>query len=336
MSGPAVSVVLPFRHAAPYIEGAIGSVLSQTLEGLELVMVDDRADAATRRAAAGAAAGDPRARVVPCEGLGLVDALQTGLRCSSGTWIARMDADDLCRPERLARQLEVARREGERCVVTCMVESFPPEMVSGGLRAYEGWLNSLVEPDEIARDIFVESPVPHPTAFFHREAVLSEGGYAERELPEDYELWLRLHSRGFSFRRVPEVLLRWRERPDRLSRTSGAYSQTAFYRLRARYLAGSPLLRCGRVVMAGSGQAARRLGRELLREGVRIEAFVDPSPGRAGASVLGRPVLHLSALSRLSGLPVVAATRSPAAREEARRYLSGIGLREPGDFVVSS
>jgi hypothetical protein len=239
-------------------------------------------------------------------------------------------------PDRLRLQLERAEGCGPRTVVTCRVRSFPEEEITPGYRAYEDWINGLVTPEEIRNCIFVESPVPHPSAFYHRETVLSEGGYRERELPEDYELWLRLWSRGFSFSRVPEVLLLWRDSPGRLSRTSSAYSLTSFYRLKARYLARVPCMSRKRVYVAGAGQTARRLGKCLQDNGFTIEAFIDPSPMGGCRELRGRPVLAPGVLENRGDIPVVIASRVPGARDEIRDFLLGIGLREWEDFVACS
>lgn len=335
MNGPPVSVLIPFRNAEAYFEQALASVASQTYEDIEVLMVNDCSTDYSISIAEHWCGKDCRFRLADSSGEGLVDALNTGLRLCRGSWVARMDADDICMPDRIGRQLELARRCGPRTVVTCRVRSFPRDLVSEGYRAYENWLNRLTEPEEIEKNLFVESPVPHPTAFYHR-GVLQEGGYMERDLPEDYELWLRLWSRGYSFARVPEVLLGWRDRADRLSRTSPAYSLTSFYRLKARYLGLVPCMSDKKVYVAGAGQTARRLGRCLQDNGFRIEAFLTSSPGRTGRRLRGRPVVASNALKDNPGVPVVIASRQPGARAAISEYLLGIGLREWKDFVACS
>ncbi len=336
MRPPVISVLIPFRNAAEYMDRALGSVAAQTFEDIEVVMVDDGSTDGSAVIARKWCGRDARFRLTDCCGRGLVDALNSGLSSCLGTWIARMDADDVCLPDRLQLQLELAERSGERTVVTCRVRSFPEDHVTDGYRAYEEWLNCLLDPEDIRMNIFVESPVPHPTAFYHRESILAEGGYTERELPEDYELWLRLWSRGYSFGRVPEVLLLWRERPDRLSRTCGVYSLTNFYRLKARYLAHVPCMSGRRVYIAGGGQTARRIGKCLQDNGFSIEAFLDPSQGGPGRLLRGRPVLDPGVLTEKSGIPVVIASRLPGARDSIRKFLHDLGLREWEDFVACS
>ncbi len=331
-----VSVLIPFRNAGEYLHESLESLSRQSFFDFEVICVNDSSDDTSVAIVESWSGRDSRFRMVNNEGQGLVDALNTGLRNCRGEWVARMDADDVAHPQRIEEQLKTAIEGGIRQVVTCMVRSFPDSLVTDGYRDYENWLNGLCEPEEIRRNIFVESPVPHPTAFYHRESVLSRGGYVQDGVPEDYELWLRLWSLGFSFRRVPRILLYWRERPDRFSRISGSYSLTSFYRLKARYLHHVPCMRGRRIYVAGGGQTARRLGRCLARNGFEIRAFIAPADGRSGDRLLGRPVLSPGQLDPKTGIPVVIASRRPGVRDSVRKYLQDMGMEEWTHFVACS
>ncbi len=315
------------------MDEALASLAAQTMEDFEVVLVDDSSGDRSLGLALKWCELDCRFRVVTGTGSGLVDALNTGIVEARGSWIARFDADDICLPGRLAAQLALAEETGERSVVSCRIRSFPEGDVTEGYRKYEDWINSLTDHDEIEREIFVESPIPHPTAFYGRDAVLSEGGYRDSGLPEDYELWLRLWSRGFRFVRVPEVLVRWRERKERHSRTSPVYSLTRFYRLKASYIGFAPAIRGRRVLIAGSGQTARRFAGCILREGYEIGAFIDPSPGK-GRTLKGVPVIGPSGIEEFPGWPVLVASRAPGAREEICTFLESLGMKNWDDFVV--
>lgn len=329
-------MLLPFRNAERHFTEALLSIAEQTFCDIETVLVNDGSEDSSVRIAEDWCLKYPRFILVNSEGTGLVDALNTGLERCSGKWVARMDSDDISLPDRIEKQHRLAESMGPRTVVSCRVRSFPRDVVTPGYRLYEQWLNGLTEPEEIEKNLFIESPVPHPTAFFHRQSILAEGGYTERELPEDYELWLRLWSRGFRFARVPEVLLRWRDRSDRLSRTSSAYSLTSFYKLKARYLEHVPCMSGKIVYIAGSGQTARRLGKCLQDNGFHIESFIDPSPDRHGSRLRGRPVTDPNVLSGRTGIPVVVASRLPGARRSIMEFLDRLGFIEWEDYVVCS
>lgn len=329
-------MLLPFRDAERYFNDALVSIAEQTFTDMETVLINDGSEDSSILLAEDWCSKDSRFTLVDNAGSGLVDALNTGLAASRGLWIARMDADDISLPDRIEKQYGLAVSRGPMTVVSCQVRSFPEDSITRGYRLYEQWLNSLIEPEEIEKNLFIESPIPHPSAFFHRESILSEGGYTERELPEDYELWLRLWSRGYRFIRVPEVLLEWRDYPERLSRTSSAYSLTSFYMLKAKYLGHVPCMSEKTVHIAGSGQAARRLGKCLQDNGFHIEAFIDPSESRQGMMLRGRPVRGSGQLSAHPDIPVVIASRLPGARKAVREFLDSLGFVEWENYVACS
>ena len=96
------------------------------------------------------------------------------------------------------------------------------------MAAYEAWQNGLTDHDSILRDLYVESPFAHPSVVYRREPVERAGGYRALGWPEDYDLWLRLAAAGARFARLPEVLLYWRDRPERFTRTDPACTLEAF------------------------------------------------------------------------------------------------------------
>ncbi len=327
--------MVPYRNSSRCFHRALQSLSRQAFRDFEVVTVDNRSTDGSSLIAESFAASDPRFRSASCEG-SLVDALNLGLYLSTGRWIARFDSDDICHRDRLGMQFSLAERLGERTVVSCRVRSFPAPLVSRGYRNYENWINSLVTDREIKGEIFVESPVPHPSAFFHRASIIGEGGYLDSGMPEDYELWLRLWSRGFGFARVPRVLLGWREGRDRLSRVSPVYSLTSFYRLKAKYLASSGILPLGRAFVAGTGQCARRLSGCLVKEGVIIEAFISPLEEPGNRIIRGRPVIGAGRWKPVEGVPVLGASREHGARNSIRKYLEGFGLENMKDYVLCS
>lgn len=335
MNPPVISVVLPFKNSAPYLLRALQSISMQSYTDYEVVLVNNNSSDSSSSIAAKYSASDSRFRCISTPGT-LVDALNSGLETAKGKWIARFDSDDICHRDRLLCQLKAAEEHGEKTVVTCRVRSFPSIDVSSGYRAYEGWINSSTEPREIERNLFVESPVPHPTAFYSRRSVLDAGGYMELGLPEDYELWLRLWSGGFSFYRVPRVLLAWRERADRFSRVSKVYSLSAFYRLKAMYLKHVPCLRGRRVYIAGTGQCARRLSGYLLREGFMIEAFLSPETSLRREILKGVQVISINQWTPEKGIPVLGASREQGAREKMRVFFDSIGMENMKDYVLCS
>jgi hypothetical protein len=216
----------------------------------------------------------------------------------------------------------------------CGVRYFPREAVRGGALRYERWLNGLTGSAALERDLFVECPLAHPTFFLRADALAAAGGYRDRGWPEDYDLILRLWRAGGKLGTVPEVLLDWREGPERLSRTQPAYGPDAFRRCKAHHLARSLLSGRDGAVVWGAGPTGKTFARALAAEGVRLRAFVDLDPDKIGQEIHGAPVIEPDGIARFTGAFCAAAVGQPGAREEIRAALAGRGWEEGRDFVA--
>ena len=337
-----VSVLMPCRNAARHLPAAIASIRGQTFDDFEVLAVDDGSFDDTFGILYTWAQQDGRVRVVQSHARGLVAALATGLAGARGELVARMDADDLAEASRLERQ--VALMDDDPRIAACGtgVEYFPPDEVREGARRYEEWINGLTTDQEISRDIFVECPIPHPTLMIRRSVLLGVGGYRELGWPEDYDLVLRVWAAGYRMAKVPEILHRWREGPDRASRTDDRYRPAEFLRLKIHFLTRTLLAGGRRAVVMGAGPVGKATALALIHAGTQVVAFVDVDPGRIGQKIHGVPVITMDEVRRYTesdgpmrpGALLLAAVGREGAREEIRAECRARGLREGVDFVA--
>lgn len=327
---------MPCYNVAATLDETMMSLLEQTYPRFEIIAVDDGSEDSTLNQLQTWAGRDARVRVLAREHEGIIPALNAGLAECRSTLAARMDADDLAHPERLERQVEMLEADPGLAVCATLVEGFPAEKVREGFQIYIEWLNHLVSHEAITREIFIESPLAHPSVAFRKRWVEQVGGYQEHGWPEDYDLWLRLFLAGARFAKVPENLVYWREHKDRLTRTDARYSVKNFLRAKAHYLCKGPLVDRDGVIVWGAGQMGRRLAKHLEREGAPLQAFVDIDPGKIGRLRRDRPIIGPDDLRHWlekSQNPVVlAAVSSRGARALIRERLNGMGLREGVDW----
>jgi glycosyltransferase involved in cell wall biosynthesis len=332
---PEVSIVLPFRDAAETLPECLESLRRQTLAGFELLAVDDGSEDGSAALVEAAAREDGRVRLLRPGRVGLVGALNAGVAAARADLLARMDADDLCHPERLEAQRDELRASPDLALVGTQVELFPEELVKAGYREYVRWQNSCLSPEQIAAEIYIESPFAHPSVMLRRAVFERLGGYAEGPFPEDYELWLRMHAAGMRMAKLPRVLLSWRERPGRASRVDPRYAREAFDRLRARFLAQDPRLRGGRpLVCWGAGRRTRLRARHLLDQGVRPAAWIDIDPNKVGHVVWGLPVYPREWLDRRPRPFVLVYLTAHGAREDAVSHLEAWGYKAGEDYLA--
>ena len=264
--------------------------------------------------------------------VGLIRALQIASKSARAPLLARMDADDVARPTRFERQIQWLQQHDLAACGT-QIRYFPEEDVRDGALAYQAWLNSLTTPQHIARDLFVECPIAHPTLLIRRDAFERVGGYRDNDWPEDYDLVLRLWAGGHTLGNMPEVLLHWRERPDRMSRVDLRYSADAFTRCKAHYLART-LLVDRQTIVWGAGPVGKAIARALEHEGVAVTAFIDIDPKKIGQRPYGIPVRSPKTLSNRTNEFVLAAVGSAGARAQIRNALANFGLVELEDFCA--
>lgn len=323
-----LDVILPFRDAAATIDAALASVLASDDAHTVLAIDDGSTDSGPARVHRWAA-HDPRVQLLRGEGRGLVAALNRGLSHAEGELVARMDADDLCHPERLARQRAYLHAHPEVAILGTRVHAFSDEGAVGeGLTRYVAWQNGLITPEEHRRERFVESPLCHPSIMLRRAVVTALGGYRAVEGPEDYELFLRCSEQGHALAKLPEVLLSWRHRAGRATFGDPRYALARFRDIKAPYLARE-LARAGRsrLVMWGAGPTGRRLARGLAQHGARVALFVDIDPRKIGRVAQQVPICAPDVLDAGRDC-VVVAVGARGARALIRRDLLARGFCE--------
>lgn len=332
---PDVTVLLPVRDAAATIDAALGSIRDQTHRDLEILVVDDGSvdDTPARLAQHGAA--DDRVQILRLDRpAGIVAALNAGLARARAPWLARMDADDIAHPQRLARQRAFLDTHPDVDICDTHVEIARGDgPAAGGFQAYNYWLDSIETHDDFVREFLVENPVAHPAAMA-RTALLREiGGYRDGPFPEDYDLWLRCLRAGACFHKLPERLLRWTDGDHRLTRTDPRYAQRAFFELKWEHLLRTRLSGAERVAIWGAGTGARPWRRALAQSDPELVAVFDIDPakiGRTRQGVLVRPVEDVEAVD--FDLLIIA-VGARGARAEIREQLARTALREVEDFV---
>jgi len=331
-SAPSVSILLPVRDGAATLGPALASIAAQTFRDYEVVVVDDGSRDATPDILRRHAAGDARLRATTTPGQGLPHALRTGLAACRAPLVARFDADDLMHRDRLALQTAALGADPSLAGIGSRVRSFPRRTLRDGMRRYEAWLNSLLTPEEIARERFVEAPLVHPSATLRRDVLERAGGWRDSPWPEDWDLWLRLLEGGCRLAKCPELLHFWRDGAARLTRSHPRYAPENLVRARAHFLARGPL-RDRPAVLWGAGPVGKALLKALDAERARVKAFVDIDPRKIGQIVHGRRVLAPTALRR-DGAVLLASVGAAGARAQIRAEACARGYREGSDFFA--
>lgn len=341
MSNPTslISVIMPVHNAGDYLAEAVTSILNQQDVLLELILVDDHSTDQAIKNLPIEFPGDKRLKIVSSEGHGVVAAMKKGYAHAQGIYIARMDADDVAMPNRLLQQYQYLQQHPEIGIAGAQVKIFGVTDIERGFLLYENWLNSLCLPEDIEREIFIESPIPNPTAFFRREIYDVLNGYQDSEWAEDYDMWLRAHALGIRMGKPEGILLHWREHEKRLTHRDSRYNNKLFIKAKAYYLSRSHHLKKRKVIIWGAGPTGKYIHDILIEQNIEVTAFIEVDPKRIGGVTRGLPVLHYSEISQYTDNNsdlIIGAVGARGAREKMRQALIDIGKEEGTDFLFAA
>lgn len=331
---PEVSVILPTRNNAATLREAVDDILDDPGVSIELVVIDDGSSDDTPALLA-ALRRDPRVHVLRTEGVGIVAALELGVARSRAPLLARMDGDDRSHRGRLAAQRDHLAGHPEVSLVATGVALGGADALGEGMRRYVAWQNAVLTPEDHRRELFIESPLCHPSVMMRREALLRVGGYRDVSWPEDYDLWLRMDAAGMKLAKLERTLFTWRHRPGRLTFTDPRYGRDRIIAAKGAFLAARVRAMGRALVMWGAGPSGRRLARAMEPQGVTVARFVDIDPAKIGRRARGAPIASPASLDPARDA-VVVSVGAEGARGLIRDALCRKGFVEGNDFVVAA
>lgn len=199
---PTISVILPCYNGAPFLREAVDSVITQTFGNWELILVDDGSTDETK--AIMDSYNDPRIQYLQNDGnKGLVFSLNRALAAASGDYIARMDADDICKPQRFEKQVAFLESHPEVTVFDVR-----QEFIDGNGNPTGGYNSDITGAETISATMPWFNCMGHPSVMMRAEAAKNFG--YRKVIYEDYDLWLRMLNEGLKLERTLEPLLLYR------------------------------------------------------------------------------------------------------------------------------
>ena len=220
MASPAVTVLMPVYNGARFLAEAVSSVLNQTFRDFELLAINDGSSDSSPEILA--SFHDPRIRIIDNgRNLGIIATLNKGLDLARSEYVARMDADDACYPNRLAVQISFMRSRPEVGAAGAWYRPIG-KVLSRAVRLPTSY-------DEICAWMPFHCPIAHPTVILRRKSFVENGLSYDPGFPhaEDYDLWSRA-SRVMRLANVARVLLRYRAHGEQItSRHAGAQFNSA-------------------------------------------------------------------------------------------------------------
>lgn len=201
-----VTILMPAYNAEKYVADAIESVLQQSFADFKLLIINDGSTDQTQNIIH--SFSDKRIQLIDQSHRGIASALNKGLSKTASQYIARFDADDICLPERLQRQVDFLDQHLDYIVVGC-----DAEYISENAEHLFNFKCIGHSHEQILEKIYSYCPFIHSSVMYRKEPVVKAGGYSVHAHNfEDYFLWIQLLKSG-KFHNLPQQLIKVRFNP---------------------------------------------------------------------------------------------------------------------------
>lgn len=225
---PKISVIMPAYNAEKYIAEAINSILGQTFEDFEFIILNDCSKDRTEEIILSYT--DPRIVYVKNEeNMGVARTLNKGLELAKGEYIARMDADDISLPERFAKQVAFLEKNDDIAVLSTNLNCFNENGILS-----DGW--TVSEPEQMKVDMLFSCGLAHPSVMMRANVIQNLGGYnPDFNGLEDYELWCRVLEHH-KITTLPDVLLQYRIHGNQVTKNPSPRHRELMRQLKSRQI----------------------------------------------------------------------------------------------------
>lgn len=229
---PDISVVMSVYNGEDYLSEAIESLIGQSFTNWELIVINDCSTDSTPQILAGFAAADSRIKVYTNEvNLKLPSSLNKGIGLSTGKYVARMDADDICLPTRLEEQFRFMEENPELALSSCRFMT-----LKNGVYA-SGGAGGRTDHEALKAMLLVANPILHPGVIAKRQVMTQYPYDTSLTCTEDLELWTRLVMAGLKIAIQPECLLIYRLHDKQITGTTLDRQRTEVLGIQKKYYA---------------------------------------------------------------------------------------------------
>lgn len=229
---PEISLIMSVYNGQDYLAEAIDSVLNQTFRNFELIVINDCSTDGTLEILNGYANADARVKVYTNEvNLRLPSSLNKAISYATGKYIARMDADDICMPDRLEKQFKFMEENPNVALSSCRFMTLKNGAFSSGGGG------GKVDKESIKALLLVTNPILHPGIIAKTEVIRKLGYDKNFTCTEDLELWTRFVLEGYEVEIQPEYLMIYRLHDKQITETTLEKQHKEVVAVQKRYFA---------------------------------------------------------------------------------------------------
>lgn len=328
-----ISAIMPVYNSEKYVAETIDSILAQSYENFEFIIVNDGSTDRTREIIEGY--DDIRIKLFNLkQNKGVGYASNFVVEQTKGEYIARIDSDDIYHPDKFLLQKEYLDEHSDIALVKTFYEYFADEDLKNkqrfhALKLVEMERNNIVFPDEIAERLYCEMCIPNNSVLI-RADILKEYGYKDMRIGEDYYLFYNLNKDGYRMGTVPKVLVKTRVSDSSITATQRYDGFVSKFVIKKDII--DQLFKSGNVYVWGSGVFGKSVTNILHTNNYDVKGFIDSNPSLQGQSILGLLVYSPDVINTESNIKVIVA--SQPGKHEIELMLKKVGFEHLKDYLI--
>ncbi|MDO1500653.1 glycosyltransferase family 2 protein [Winogradskyella maritima] len=326
-----VSILTPFKNSENYLAECLDSILNQTYQNWELLIVDDHSTDNSYDLVKSYAEKDTRIKLFKNEGSGIIEALRLAFSQSCGSFITRMDSDDIMSENKLEVMVNQLEAHGKNHVALGLVKYFSETGISDGYAKYEAWLNRLTKTGSNYSEIYKECVIASPCWMLYRKDLIACGAFEPNDYPEDYDLTFRFYEAGYTCIPSNELLHYWRDYSKRTSRTHEHYAQNYFldiklkYFLKLDYDANRPL------TIWGAGYKGKTIAKALAENNILFHWICD-NPKKIGKDIYGQLLQPFKVLKTIENPQTIVTVANADEQKAIVEYFKSLEMQPMMDY----
>jgi glycosyltransferase involved in cell wall biosynthesis len=331
MKNPLVSIIMPVKNTAQFLEECLNSILNQTYQNWELLAIDDGSSDESFNILKAYSEKDSRVKPFRNDGKGIIDALRLAYSKSSGELISRMDSDDIMAQNKLEVLSSNLINNGKGNLAVGLVKYFSETELGEGFKRYEAWLNNLIIRGSCFDEIYKECVIPSPCWMVYREDFEKCDALRPNRYPEDYDLTFRFYINELKPIPCGIILHHWRDYATRTSRTDDNYADNTFVAIKADYFLSQEYDRTKNLVVWGAGGKGKSLAKILIEKNIEFYWVCD-NPKKIGKHIYNKEMLAISELEKIKNTQSIVTVANTKAQEEIHLYFGQLHQKKMKDY----
>ena len=331
MNLPLISILTPFKNTAQYLDDCINSIINQSYQNWELLIVDDSSEDESYTIVANYAKNDARIKLFKNNQNGIISALKLAYSHAKGEFITRMDSDDVMAEKKLETLAKLLLNKGKGHVAIGLVKYFSDEGISDGYYKYEHWLNKLTSQGNNYSEIYKECVIPSPCWMTYKSDLDKCEAFNPDRYPEDYDLTFRFYKYGLKCIPCNEVLHFWRDYNTRTSRTHEHYAQNYFLEIKLYYFLELDNDKSRPLVIWGAGFKGKTIVKLLNKRNIPFYWICD-NPKKIDKEIYGKELKPFEFLAGVKNPQSIITVANSKAQIEIKGYLNKQGMISMKDY----